>query len=262
MASKHPSLLVFAMLCVDLIAARARNLAPGTGPPRLKAVRDRIVVAAPTLQQNDKKNSGSNPAACSAGAGGGRVDARQTCWSHSASRPRGCQAGRCGAVEPITAAKPVSPDAVDAIKPYVSAPVWAMVQFQLLTGMRSGESVGHARPRLNTSGRRVGRSAASHKSEHRGKGRQVFRGRKPRPSSKKFLYDRFASLSIHSPKRPCAVCAARSADASFIVVMPTAAQLPAGRACLRHAARAPLSRAQKHRSCPKREGGGSETASA
>ena len=45
----------------------------------------------------------------------------------------GLCAGRCKAVEPEPI-RPVSQHAIDAIEPFVSRPVWAMVQLQLFTG--------------------------------------------------------------------------------------------------------------------------------
>lgn len=53
---------------------------------------------------------------------------------------QGLKSGRCEVREsdPI---KPVPQCYVDAIEPYVSAQVWALVQLQLLTGARAGELV-------------------------------------------------------------------------------------------------------------------------
>ena len=50
----------------------------------------------------------------------------------------GLRRGRGDAVEP-EAVKPVPIDRVEAIEPFVSQQVWAMVQLQLLTGARAGE---------------------------------------------------------------------------------------------------------------------------
>ena len=64
---------------------------------------------------------------------------------------KGLQRGRTDAVEmaPVT---PVSPDRVDAVRPYVTAPVWAMIQVQLFTGMRPGEVLVMRRKNLNMNG--------------------------------------------------------------------------------------------------------------
>ena len=50
----------------------------------------------------------------------------------------GLQAGRSNAKEGKIVS-PTSRAAVDAIRPFVSHPVWAAVELQMLTGMRSGE---------------------------------------------------------------------------------------------------------------------------
>lgn len=52
---------------------------------------------------------------------------------------RNLQAGRCGDVPESQGVPPVSIDRVEAVKPYVSRQVWAMIQLQLVTGMRPQE---------------------------------------------------------------------------------------------------------------------------
>ena len=59
---------------------------------------------------------------------------------HSLQTVRGLAKGRSEAKEtaPVT---PVPQEYIDAVEPYVSRQVWALIQLQLLTGTRSGELV-------------------------------------------------------------------------------------------------------------------------
>lgn len=70
--------------------------------------------------------------------------------------------------------RPVADEHVEAIKPFLSRHVRAMVEVQRLTGMRSGELTGMRRSRLDTSGRVwLYGLATEHKTGHRGIERQV-----------------------------------------------------------------------------------------
>ncbi|MDP6635951.1 MAG: site-specific integrase [Phycisphaerae bacterium] len=62
--------------------------------------------------------------------------------------------------------RPVPPPAIDAIQPHVAPPVWAMVELQRLTGMRSGEVVIMRGVDLDVSGDVWLYRPASHKTEH------------------------------------------------------------------------------------------------
>ncbi len=99
---------------------------------------------------------------------------------------QGLQAGRCEAVEsePV---RPVSQAAVDAIELYVSRPVWAAVQVQLLTGMRSGEVLIMRGCDINMSGAVWEYRPASHKTQHHGKSRVIFLGPKAQAVIKPLL---------------------------------------------------------------------------
>jgi integrase len=87
----------------------------------------------------------------------------------------GLQAGRCRAPDkpPV---RSVPQDAIDAIRPFVSSAVWAMVQLQLLSGMRPGEVISMRACDLNMTGRVWEFVPQSHKTEHHGRGRTVFLG--------------------------------------------------------------------------------------
>lgn len=87
----------------------------------------------------------------------------------------GLRRGRSEAIE----AKPVMPVSstdIDAIKSHVSRQVWAMVQLQLLTGMRPGEVRIMRQRDLDTTGDVWEYRPDSHKTEHLGRERVVFLG--------------------------------------------------------------------------------------
>ena len=98
----------------------------------------------------------------------------------------GLRAGRSDAKEsePV---KPVSQAAVDAVRPFVSRQVWAMIRLQILTGMRPGEVVIMRGCDINTSGRIWEYVPQRHKSEHHGKRRVVFLGPRAQAVVRDFL---------------------------------------------------------------------------
>lgn len=87
----------------------------------------------------------------------------------------GLRRGRTEAREsgPVT---PVPEAFVDAIKPHVPPQVAAMIDLQMLTGMRPGEAVAMRTSDIDTSGRVWVYRPRSHKSEHRNKHREVYLG--------------------------------------------------------------------------------------
>ena len=137
----------------------------------------------------------------------------------------------------------VSQAAIDAIKPFVSAPVWSAIQLQMLTGMRSGEVLAMRGCDINTSGSVWEYRPASHKGEHHGKGRIVFLGPKAQAIVKAmlttelqaFLFNPAAQVSPR-PRRP-RLSSRRLPPCNYAGL----------RACFRHAARVALSRAQDQR---------------
>lgn len=105
--------------------------------------------------------------------------------------------GRSKAVEPHPVL-PVPESDVDAIKAFVTAPVWAMIQLQLLTGMRPSEV------RMMRCGD-IDRSAAvwsytprRHKTAHRRRRRVIFIGPKSQLVLRPFLTDD-ADLFVFRP---------------------------------------------------------------
>ena len=87
----------------------------------------------------------------------------------------GLKPGRCRAreSEPV---KPVPDAHVDAIKSHVSRQVWAMIELQRLTGMRSGEVTIMRASDLETTERVWTYRPAVHKTEHHGHQRIIYIG--------------------------------------------------------------------------------------
>jgi integrase len=87
----------------------------------------------------------------------------------------GLRRGRSEAreTEPVT---PVPEAFVDAVRPHVSAQVWAMIELQRLTAMRPNEIVGMRTGDLDTSGAVWVYRPASHKMEHHGRSRVIHLG--------------------------------------------------------------------------------------
>ena len=98
----------------------------------------------------------------------------------------GLRAGRSAAIEstPVTT---VSDAAVEAVRPYVSRQVWAMIQLQRLTGARPGEVLLMRGQDLNTSSRHWEYRPESHKTEHHGRDRVIVLGPKAQTIIREFL---------------------------------------------------------------------------
>lgn len=69
--------------------------------------------------------------------------------------------------------RPVPDAHVDAVQPYLSRQLWAVVSLQRLTGMRSSEALALRGADLDTTGDVWLYSCASHKSAHHGRERQI-----------------------------------------------------------------------------------------
>jgi integrase len=87
----------------------------------------------------------------------------------------GLPKGRSEAREPEPV-RPVSDADVDAVKPYVSRQVWAMVELQRLTGMRPGEVVAMRGRDVDRTGEVWFYTPCKHKTSHHGKSRRVALG--------------------------------------------------------------------------------------
>lgn len=105
---------------------------------------------------------------------------------HALKTVAGLRKGRSKAREtaPI---KPVPPAYVEGVLSHVPCPVRAMIEVQLLTGMRPGEIVIMRGCDLDTSGRVWTYTPQSHKTEHHGKDRPISIGPKAQAIVREFL---------------------------------------------------------------------------
>lgn len=95
---------------------------------------------------------------------------------HTALRTlSGLQKGRSEAVEgqPVN---PVPDHMVDAVRPHVARQIRAMIELQRLTGMRPGEVLIMRSCDINTAGNVRVYTPESLKTEHHGRGREVYFG--------------------------------------------------------------------------------------
>ena len=105
---------------------------------------------------------------------------------HALSTVSGLKKGRSNAreSEPV---KPVPQEYVDAIEPYVSRQVWAMVQLQLLTAARPGEIVKMRPCDFDTTGKIWFYCPADHKTAHHGHERNIYIGPRAQAVLRPFL---------------------------------------------------------------------------
>jgi integrase len=86
--------------------------------------------------------------------------------------------------EPV---RPVPEAFVLAIRPYVSRQVWAMVELQVLTAMRSGEVCIMRTSDIDTSGPVWVYQPSSHKTEHHGRERAIYLGPQAQATFREWL---------------------------------------------------------------------------
>jgi len=98
----------------------------------------------------------------------------------------GLKRGRSEAKE-SDGVKPVPQEMIDAVKPFVSRQVWAMIKLQILTGMRPGEVIQMRGCDLNMCGNVWEFRPESHKTEHHGNKRVIFLGPKAKLIVRDFL---------------------------------------------------------------------------
>jgi integrase len=105
---------------------------------------------------------------------------------HALKTVSGLRKGRSKARE-MAPVKPIPTAYVEAVLSHVSGPVRAMIEVQLLTGMRPGEIVLMRGCDLDTSGKVWTYSPQSHKTEHHDKDRPISIGPKAQAIVRKFL---------------------------------------------------------------------------
>jgi integrase len=105
---------------------------------------------------------------------------------HGLAAVDGLREGRSEAreTEPV---RPVPDAYVDAVKPYVSRQVWAMIELQRLTGMRPGEVILMRACDLDMSGSLWTYTPTTHKTIHHGHARIIDLGPKAQQSIRPFL---------------------------------------------------------------------------
>ncbi len=98
----------------------------------------------------------------------------------------GLKAGRSLARE-TDGVKPVPEAFVDAVEPFVSSPVWTMIQLQLLSGMRPGEVLQMRACDLTMTDDSWEYRPQSHKTQHRNKSRIVHLGKQSQELIRPYL---------------------------------------------------------------------------
>jgi len=108
------------------------------------------------------------------------------------------KAGRSAAreTEPVL---PVLEQHIEAIRPFVSRQVWALVQLQLLTGARGGELLPLRPVDLDTSGDVWIARLRLHKTSHQGKARTLYFGSRAQRILHEFLKNRPLTDCLFSP---------------------------------------------------------------
>ena len=99
--------------------------------------------------------------------------------------------------EPV---KPVLDAHIDAIRPYVSRQVWALIQLQLLTGARGSELVGLRAVDLDTSSAVWTATPTIHKTAHYGHARTIYFGPRAQQIVRDFMADRPVDAPLFSPR--------------------------------------------------------------
>ncbi len=121
----------------------------------------------------------------------------------------GLRSGR-GGVKETGPVRPVPPERVAAVLPFVSAPVRAMIQLQDLTGMRPGEVMSLRTVDLDRSGEVWVYRPARHKTQHRGFSRAIPIGPKAQAILAPWIKDDAPQAYVFSPAEAVAL---RNAEA-------------------------------------------------
>lgn len=172
----------FRLALRPLRALYGHTPAAGFGPLALKTVRQRMIEAGGSRKYINK-HIGRIKLAFKWAASEELVPAAVY---HGLQTVAGLKRGRTDADE-TDPVRPVPEKYVDAIRPYVSRQVWAMVQLQRLTGMRSGEVIIMRGRDLDTAAPIWLYRPESHKTEHHGHERIVELGPRAQTVLKRFL---------------------------------------------------------------------------
>jgi integrase len=117
---------------------------------------------------------------------------------HALMAVRGLSKGRTEAKEsePV---RPVPQDRIDAIKPFVSRQVWALIQLQLLTGARAGELVKLRGIDFKTADKIWIVEPGDHKTAHLGHAKRIYFGPQAKEVVGPFLQERPLDAFLFSP---------------------------------------------------------------
>jgi integrase len=111
---------------------------------------------------------------------------------------QGLRVGESG-VRETSAVQPIADEMVDAIEPFVSRQVWAIVQLQRLTAARGGELFGLRPADLEMAGHVWSVDLARHKTAHRGRRRTLLFGPEAQAVIAPFLAGRALQTPLFSP---------------------------------------------------------------
>jgi integrase len=106
--------------------------------------------------------------------------------------------GRCG-VRESESVRPVTIECVNAVRPFVSRQVWALIQLQLFSGARAGELVCLRPCDMNTTGGVWAYQPDDHKTAHHGHRREIHFGPRSQEVLKPFL-NRRVDAYMFSPR--------------------------------------------------------------
>jgi len=118
---------------------------------------------------------------------------------HALRAVRGLQKGRTEAPEsePV---RPVPDADIEAIHPYVSRQVWALIQLQLFTGARPGELIRLRPTDIETRGEVWTVNLDEHKTAHHGHTRRIYFGPEAQKTIGEFMADRPLNAYLFSPQ--------------------------------------------------------------
>ncbi len=109
---------------------------------------------------------------------------------------------------------PVPEPDIDAIRPYVSSQVWALIQLQLFTGARAGELVIMRMMDIDTTGKVWLYCPEYYKTQDRGHARVIYLGPKSQAIIKEFKANRALDAYLFSPREAFAERMAKDATGS------------------------------------------------
>lgn len=178
-----------------LVAKHGKMLCVNFGPKALKSVRDDMIAAQYARESINKHVERIRRAFQWA------VEQElfpADLW-HALKAVKGLAKGRTAAVEPDPV-MPVDEQDVDAIQPFCSRVIWAMVQTQKLTGMRPGEVVLMKSDDIDRSRDVWLYMPERHKTEHHGKQRVVPIGPQAQEVLLPFIQDDEPGRYLFSPR--------------------------------------------------------------